>query len=162
MNKFSRRKNGTGTAVFLGKGRYKPWAARILIGKDKNGRPITYDINTFETDLDAIVCLENYHKNPTPLKIKKAKYNRIVFFPQTPYPLVPVDNILSSVHRKDKKNYTFKQVFEEMQKVLFPTKEEIKLELEKHIKPENGKFAYHNSRNMLTAYHNSTGLYDKI
>lgn len=162
MNKFNRRKNGTGTAVFLGKGRYKPWAARILIGKDKDGKPITYDINTFETELDAIVCLENYHKNPTPLKIKKAKYDRIVFFPQTPYPLVPVDNILSSVHRKDKKNYTFKQVFEEMQKVLFPTKDEIKLELEQHIKPENGKFAYHNSRNLLTAYHNSTGLYDKI
>ena len=33
MDKFSRRRNGTGTVVFLGKGRYKPYAARLLVGK---------------------------------------------------------------------------------------------------------------------------------
>ena len=161
MDTFSRRRNGFGTAAFLGKGRYKPWAARILIGKDENGKPIYYDINTFEEKLDAIVCLENYHKSPQPLKIKKEKYDRIVFFPKNPYPLVPVDSIKSSIHRKNKRNYTFKQVFEEMEKMLFPNKEEIKKELEEHIKPD-GKYAYNNSRNMLTAYHNSRGLYDRI
>ena len=161
MDQFNRRKNGFGTAAFLGKGRYKPWAARILIGKDEKGTPIYYDIDTFEEKLDAIVCLENYHKAPYALKVKKEKYDRIVFFPKTPYQLVPVESIKASIHRKNKRNYTFKQVFEEMEKMLFPTKEEIKKELEEHIKPD-GKYAYNNSRNMLTAYHNSKGLYDKI
>lgn len=161
MSNFKRRKNGTGSAVFLGKGRYTPWAARVTIGKDINGIAIYYDINTYESELEALVCLENYHKDPIPLKVEREKYNRIISFPKKPYPLVPVDNINSSIHRKTKKNYTFKQVFEEMKEVQFPTQEEIKQELENHIKPEN-KYAYHNSRNMLTAYHNSKGLYDKI
>lgn len=161
MEGMKKRPNGRGTAVNLGKGRYKPWAARIVIGKDKNGIQIYYDIDTFESELEALVCLENYHKNPTPLKVKQKKYDRIVTFPKKPYPLVPVETITSDIHRKNKRNYTFKQVFEEMRKLLFPTKEEIKLELEYHIKPE-GKYAYHNSQNMITAYHNSTGLYDKI
>jgi len=165
-NNFNRRRNGTGTVVFLGKGRYKPYAPRLLIGKDESGKPIYFDIDTFEAELDALVCLENWNKNPYPLKIDRAKYDRITIFtcfPGTdnPYPLVPVDSKKSSIHRKDKTHYTFKQVFEEMQKALFPDEEEIKKELEEHIKPEN-KYAYHNSRNMLTAYHNSVGLYDII
>jgi len=136
MENLGRRANGKGTAICLGKGRSKPWAARILIGKDINGKPIYFDINTFESQLDALVCLENYHKELTPLKIKKEKYDRIAFFSQTPYPLVPVENINSVIKRTNKTNYTFKQLFEEMKKVKFPTKEEIKLELEQHIKPE--------------------------
>lgn len=167
MDKFSRRRNGTGTVVFLGKGRYKPYAARLLVGKDTNGKPIYHDIDTFETDLDALVCLENWNKNPLPLKINQEKYARIIIFTcfprtDTPYPLVPVESKKSTIHRKDKTHYTFKQVFEEMEKVKFPNKEEIKKELEEHIKPGDGKYAYHNSRNMLTAYHNSKGLYDRI
>ena len=35
-NNFNRRRNGTGTVVFLGKGRYKPYAPRLLVGKDKS------------------------------------------------------------------------------------------------------------------------------
>lgn len=162
MQKFKKRKNGSGSVIFLGAGRYKPYAARILIGKDIDGKPIYYDIDTFEEDLDALVCLENYHKNPNPLKIKQEKYDRIVFFPQKPYPLVPVQNIASSIHRKNKRNYTFKQVFDEMRKNVFPNKEEMLLEKEKHIKPGNGKYAYHNSLNMITAFNRCTDLYDKI
>lgn len=165
-NNFNRRRNGTGTVVFLGKGRYKPYAPRLLIGKDEFGKPIYFDIDTFEAELDALVCLENWNKNPYPLKIDRTKYDRITIFtcfPGTdkPYPLVPVDSKKFLIHRKDKKHYTFKQVFEEMKEALFPDEKEIKKELEEHIKPEN-KYAYHNSRNMLTAYHNSTGLYDVI
>lgn len=156
-----KRANGKGSAVYLGNGRYKPWAARILIGKTNKGKPVYYDLDTFEDQLNALVCLENYHKNPTPLKIKKEKYERIAILPSSPYPLVPVDNVKSSIHREDKTNYTFKQVFEEMQKFLFPTKEEMQKEMERHIKPE-GKYATYNARNMLTAFHNSKGLYDKI
>lgn len=156
-----RRKNGTGSAVYLGKGRYNPWAARIVIGKDNNGKTIYYDIDTFKEELDAIVCLENYHKNPTPLKIKEEKYNRIVTFSSNSYPLVPVKNIKASIHRKNKKNYTFKQVFEEMKNILFPTKEEIKLEKEKHIRTK-GKFGCSNASSMITGYNHSKELYDII
>ncbi|MCI8396192.1 MAG: tyrosine-type recombinase/integrase [Clostridia bacterium] len=156
-----KRQNGTGSVVFLGSYRYKPYAARILIGKDINGRAIYYDIDTFKTELEAIVCLENYHKNPTPLQVYENKYNRIVSFPQRPYPLVPVSSINADIHRKDKRNYTFKQVFEEMKESLFPTKEEIKLEKEYHIKAE-GKFGRKNASNLTIAFNQSKILYNKI
>ena len=78
-------------------GRQKPWGAKITIGKDINGRNIYHFIDTFESELEALVCLENYHKQPTPLYIKEDKYNRIVFFPKVPYPLVSVKD-LSLIH----------------------------------------------------------------
>ncbi len=156
-----KRANGTGTVVFLGKGRYKPYAARIVVGKDEFGKPIYYDIDTFEEFIDALVFLENYHKNPAPLKIKQSKYDRIVFFPKTPYPLVPVTTISTTIYRKNKKNYTFKQVFEEMKDNLFPSKQEMKIEKELHIKPA-GKFALHNSLNMITSFNGCKEFYDKI
>ncbi len=156
-----RRSNGKGTVVYLGKGRYKPYSARILLGWDINGKPIVYDIETFETELDALVFLENYHKDPKPLKIKQSKYDRIVIFTNTTYPLVPVETLSSTIVRKDKKNYTFKQVFEDMKKLKFPTKEEMKLERERHIRAD-GKFGLHNALNMTTAYNNSKGLHDFI
>lgn len=159
--KLKRRGNGKGTVAYLGKGRYKPYSARILLGWDKNGKPIQYDIDTFETELDALVFLENYHKNPTPLKIKQTKYDRIAVFTSTIYPLVPVETLSSSIVRKDKRNYTFRQVFEEMKALKFPTKEEMKLEKERHIKAD-GKYGLHNTLNMITAYNNSKGLYDFI
>ena len=162
MKIMKKRANGTGTVAFLGKGRQKPYAARILIGKDLYGKPLYYDIDTFEEQLDALVCLEIYHKNPIPLKIKQNKYDRIAFFPKVPYPLVPVNIISANIHRKNKRNYTFKQVFEEMKNNLFPTKEEMQIEREKHIKPGNGKFALHSSLNMINAYNHSEELYDKI
>lgn len=166
MKERKRRKNGTGTVAFLGKGRYKPYAARLLVGRDFEGKPIYYDIDTFEDELDALVCLETWKKELRPLKIKKSKYNRITFFSylpgsDTPYPLIPVDDINSSIQRKNKKYYTFKQVFEEMQNSLFPTPEEARKEKEEHIKPSN-KFTYRNSRCLITAYNNSKELYDVI
>lgn len=160
--KFKKRKNGKGSVVYLGKGRYQPWAARIVVGKDIEGRPIYYDMGTFEDELDALVFLENYHKNPTSLYIKEEKYNRIVTFPKVPYPIVPVSNPNHKIVEKIKKDtYTFKQLFEEFKEMKLPTDEEIKLEKEKHIKPK-GKFAYHYSRGMITAFHNSEPLYDKV
>ena len=157
-----KRKNGRGTVAYLGNGRNNPYAARILIGKKANGNSIYYDIDTFETELDALVCLENYHKSPYPLQILEEKYNKIVFFPKHPYPLVAVQNPKKEILEKIKKDtYTFKQLFEEFKEMKLPTEEEIKLEKEKHIKP-NGKFGYHYSRGMITAFHNSTDLYDKV
>ena len=162
MQQRKRRKNGKGSAVYLGSGRYKPWVARILIGKDINGKNIYFDIGTFETELDALVCLENYHREPYPLYVKEDKYTRIVTFPQNPYPLIAVKNPKNTIVEKIKKdNYTFKQLFEEFKEMKLPTEEEIKLEKEKHIKPK-GKFAYHYSRGMITAFHNCELLYDRV
>ena len=154
--------NWRGYDVYLGDNREKPWGARITIGKDINGTSIRHFIDTFETELDALVCLENYHKNPYSLYIKEEKYNRIFTFPKKPYPLVSVKNPNKAVEQKIKKDtYTFKQLFDEFKGMKLPNDEEVKLEKEKHIKP-NGKFAYHYSRGMITAFHNSEDLYDKV
>ncbi len=162
MKTIKKRANGRGSAVYLGDNREKPWGARITIGKDINGTSIRHFIDTFETELDALVCLENYHKNPYSLYIKEEKYNRIFTFPKKPYPLVSVKNPNKAVEQKIKKDtYTFKQLFDEFKGMKLPNDEEVKLEKEKHIKP-NGKFAYHYSRGMITAFHNSEDLYDKV
>ena len=162
MKIMKKRANGKGSAIYLGNNRNKPWGARITIGKDINGVAIRHFIGTFETELEALVCLENYHKKPASIYIKENTYNRIVTFPKTPYPLVPVQNPKKGIIEKvTKDNYTFKQLFEEFKKAKFPTPEEIKLEKERHIKT-NGKFAYHYSRGMITAYNNSKELYDKV
>lgn len=109
-----------------------------------------------------MVCLENYHKDPYPLYIKEEKYNRIVTFPKKPYPLVSVKDPKKDIVEKVKKdNYTFKQLFEDFEKLKLPTPEEIKLEKEKHIKPK-GKFARHYARGLISAYNNSEPLYDKV
>lgn len=157
-----KRANGKGSAIYLGDNRKEPWGARITIGKDINGVAIRYFLDTFKTELEALVCLENYHKDPYPLYIKEDKYNRIVTFPKNPYPLVAVQNPKKVIIEKVKKdNYTFKQLFEEFRKAKLPTTEEVKLEKERHIKPK-GKFAYHYSRGMITAYNNSKELYDRV
>ncbi len=164
MKKFEMKKraNGKGSIIFLGKNRYKAWAARIVIGKDEFGRPIYHDIEKFENEVDALVFLENYYKNPTPIYIKKEKFNKIVTFPQNPYPLVAVDNPHDKVVAKIKKdNYTFKQLFEEFRLMKIPTEEEFKLEKDFHQKVQ-GKFHRHFARGLITAYHNSEPLYDRI
>lgn len=162
MKIMKKRANGKGSVIYLGDNRNKPYAARISIGKDSEGRTIYYDIDTFETELETLVCLENYHKEPYSLYIKEDKYSRIVTFPKNPYPIVPVQNPTKNIVEKVKKdNYTFKQLFKEFKKAKIPTAEEAKLEKERHIKPK-GKFAYHYSRGMITAYNNSKELYDKV
>lgn len=161
--KFKKRKNGMGSVVYLGNGRYQPWAARITVGKDISGIPIYYDIDSFENELDALVFLENYHKNPTPLYIKESKYNRIVTFPQNPYPLIPVkDPKMEIVEKVKKDNYTFKQLYEEFKKVKMLTKEEEQQEKKYHTRPKNKPFGRHYCRSLVTAFHNSTDLYDRV
>lgn len=161
--KFKKRKNGMGSAIFLSSKRLKPWGARITIGKDINGIAIRHFIGFYETELDALVCLENYHKNPTPLYIKEDKYNRIVTFPKVPYPLVSVSNPKNEIVEKVKKdNYTFKQLYEKFKEVKMLTKEEEQQEKRYHLRPKNKPFGRHYCRSMTTAFHNSTALYDKV
>lgn len=157
-----KRLNGTGTAIEIKDCRRKPWIARILIGKDINGKAIYYDIATFESKFKALVCLENYHENPHPLEIEENKYNRIVTFPKKPYPLVSVANPKKNLIEKTKKdNYTFKQIYEEFKEMKLPNKEERNLEKKHHIKPKN-KLALNTAKTMITAFNNSTALYDKV
>ena len=162
MRKMKRRKNGTGSAVYLGDGRYEPWCARLVIGKQINGNPVYFDLGTFNSELDALVCLENYHKNPYTLLVKEEKYNKIVTFPPNPYPLAPVQNIQKQIVEKMKKdNYTFKQVFEEFKKIKIPTAEEIKIEKDTH-KKTSGKVSRNYASTLISGYNNSKGLYDLV
>lgn len=151
-----RRANGKGCAVYLGSGRAKPWGARITLGLDKDGISVRHFIGTFESQLEALFCLEQYHKNPKPIYIKTSKYNRIVSFASSLYPLVPVDNPRRQIiDRISKENYTFAQVLDEFSKLKFPTDEEKKLEKTKNIKPK-GKFVSEHARKLRSA-----GLYAK-
>lgn len=162
MKTMKKRGNGKGSAIFLGDNRENPWGARITIGTDAKGQRIRYFIDFFKTELDTLVFLENYHKEPYPIYIKKSLYDRIVTFPRKPYPLVAVENPNNDIVEKSKKeNYTFKQVYELFYELYMPTPKEIDLEKSKHIKPV-GKIAYHQSRAMITQYNKCTELYDKV
>ena len=162
MNVMKKRGNGRGTAVKLSGTRSKPYVARILIGKDIDGKPLYYDIDTFETELETLVCLENYHKAPYPLYVKEEKYSRIVTFPQKPYPLVSVGNPQKNIIEKVKKdNYTFKQLYRDFEKEKLLSSEEEKEAKKYHIVPD-GKFGYCYSRGLKTAFNNSKGLHDKV
>lgn len=161
--KSKKRANGKGSAIYLGKNRIKPWGARITIGKDKNGVPIRHFIDFFETELDALVCLENYHKEPHALYINEDKYNRIVIFPKRPYPLVSVNDPRKELIEKVKKdNYTFKQLYEKFKDAKMLTKEEEQLEKKYHIRPDNKPFGRHYCLSMKTAFNNSKELHDMV
>lgn len=164
MSNFKRRTNGKGSAIFLnGNNREKQWGARITIGKDINGTAIRHFIGFFENELDALVCLENYHKEPSPIYIKEEKYNRIITFPKKPYPLVPVKNPTKKLAEKIKReNYTFKEVFEIFKETKMLTKEEEQQEKKYHIRPKNKPYGRHYCRSMTSAFHNSASLYDKV
>ena len=158
-----KRCNGKGCATFLGNGRQKPWGAKITIGKDIEGKQIYHFIDFFETELETLVCLENYHNNPTPLYIKEDKYNRIVTFPKSPYPLVSVkDPKKELVDKVIKENYTFKQLYEKFKEAKMLTKEEEQLEKKYHIRPDNKPFGRHYCLGMKTAFNNSKSLHDKV
>lgn len=163
MSDFKKRKNGKGSAIKLnGKNRNNPWGARITIGRDINGLSIRLFIGFFKTKLDTLVFLENYHKEPFSIYIQKKKYDRIITFPKEPYPLVPIDNPKKIIETKVKKeNYTYQQLFEEFQLLKMPNKEERELEKHYHIHPKN-KLTHAYSRQMITAFHNTEPLHDKV
>lgn len=161
--KINKRGNQKGTIEILKGNRIKRYATKITIGKDEKGTSIRQIIGIFENYVDALVFLENYHKNPTPIYIKEKKYNRIVTFPANPYPLIPVKNRNDIIVEKLKKdNITFKQLFEKFKDVKMLTKEEQQLEKKYHIRPKNKPFGRHYCRGLITAFHNSTSLYNKV
>ena len=142
MQRMKKRANGKGSAIFLGNGRYRPWGARISLGKNEKGEYIYHFIDTFETELEALVCLENYHKQPYSLYISEEKYNKIITFPRKPYPIIAVRNPRNEILKDTKKNtYTLKQLFEEYKELKFPTAEEGQYERHYHIRAK-GKISY--------------------
>lgn len=158
-----RREKNTGFVVFMKDGRAKPYIARITVGYDKENTRIYHDIDSFEKELQAIVCLEVYHKDPYPLEIREDKYNRIVIFPKVQYPLVSVANPKKNKDKKIKKDtYTYKQLYEDFKKTKMLTKEEAKLEKKHHTRPENKPFGRSYCNSMRTAFNNSKSLHDRI
>lgn len=69
--KVIRRANGEGSIVFLKGNRKKPYAVRVTIGKDDNGRRIRKDIGYFETEATAKDFLSMYNL------MKKKDKNRL-------------------------------------------------------------------------------------
>ena len=145
-----RRANGKGNAVFLGSNRDKQWGARITLGMSEDGKQIRHVLGLFNTELEALIFLEDYYKNPTPIYVKKAKYDRICVFANKNYPLIPVDNPKLKKYRK-KDEYTFEDVYKEFIKIKFLTDEEMILAKEKNIKIK-GKYSYHYTRQVLTVH----------
>ncbi len=132
-----KRANGTGTIVYWGKNRRRPFSARIV--KDWNadtGNAIyQYLTNSkgekyFKERLEAEEILLNYNKTKDNLDI-------------------------------DKSNYTFKDVYEEYSLKHFPTKEEMELERTTHQKTK-GKLGASVTSNLKGAYKRCESLYDKL
>lgn len=153
-----RRTNGKGTAVFVGSNRANCWVARITIGQDELGRQVRHNLGSFATKLDALIFLEQYHKNPTPIYISEKKYNKIVYFANTVYPLIPVSNPKAERQKYiQKDNMTFEKVFEGFRAKKIMTPEEMKLAKEKNIKVK-GKFSAGYSKDLLNAYKYTNNL----
>lgn len=130
-----KRANGTGTVVYWGKNRRRPYSARIATGYDDLGKTIYKYLTDnngekyFKKRLEAEEVLLNYNKNKCCINI-------------------------------DKSEYTFKQIYEEYSKKYFPTPEEVKIEKETHKKAK-GKFGVSNANNLKSAYNKCNDLYDK-
>ena len=145
-----RRANGKGNAVFLGANREKQWGARITLGMSEDGKQIRHILGLFKTELEALIFLEEYHKHPTPIYLKKAKYDKIYLFSNNEYPLLPVDNPKLEKY-KVKRNYTFEDVYQEFIKIKFLTDEEMILAKEKNIKIK-GKYSYHYTKQVRAVH----------
>lgn len=121
-----RRANGKGNAIYMGYNRENPWVARITLGQDEEGRQIRHYLGRFKTELEALIYLEEYHKKPTPIYIKQAKFDKIFLPANFDYPLIPVENPKLEKYRMlQKDKYTFARVYEEFAKQKLLTDEEI-------------------------------------
>lgn len=127
-----------GTILFVKDGRNKPWLARLNIGYNINGYPITEVIGSFEDELDCVLCLREYTNSPYDLYIDKKKYDKIVKFINLPSKIYIKTSTKPTYI--DKASYTFEQVYNEYSKYYFPTKEEIEIERKTHQKAK-GKFS---------------------
>lgn len=145
-----------GSKIFVKDGRKKPWLARINIGYDINGYPVSHILDSFEDELDCILCLRNYTNNPWDITVEKEKMNKIVKFINLPSKLITKEQQFTIV---DRTFYTFEQVYKEWSKLYYPTKEEIEFEKNTHIKAK-GKFTCSHMANYRAAYNKCEKLYN--
>lgn len=127
--------NGTGSVVFLGKNRRRPYAVKITVGYNEKGHPIP----KFLTNENG----EKYFAERLDAEELRIKYNRAK------------GNI-----DINKLEYTFSQVYEDFKFKYMPTKEEIKEEKETHIKAK-GKLGASTASSLMCAYNKCKSLYDK-
>lgn len=146
-----------GTKVFVKDGRKKPWLARLNLGYDSNGYPITHILDSFEDELDCILCLRQYSNSPYDIYIDKTKYNKITTFVDLPSKVLIKENY--KVEENLLINYTFKEVYEEYSKLYFPTENEILLEKKNHTKTQ-GKLSADTMYVRKAAFKKSKSLYD--
>ena len=66
------------------------------------------------------------------------------------------------IEKLKKDNYTFKQLYEKFKEAKMLTREEQQLEKLYHTRPKNKPFGRHYCRGMVTAFHNSEALYDRV
>ena len=146
-----------GTKVFVKDGRKKPWLARLNLGYDSNGYPITHILDSFEDELDCILCLRQYSNSPYDIYIDKNKYHKITTFVDLPSKVLIKENY--KVEENILINYTFKEVYEEYSKLYFPTEDEILLEKKTHTKTQ-GKLSADTMYVRKAAFKKSKSLYD--
>ena len=151
-----KRKNGTGSVVFLGKGRREPYCARITLGYNSNGYPIYHTLGTFEEELDALICLKEFNNHPYDIVLTKEKYDNICLKANLPINVIYKS---TSVEYVDRTNYTFKDVYDEWSKIHYPTEEEILQEKRTHIKVA-GKFSCSHRQNFVSAFNKCEPLYN--
>lgn len=131
-----KRKYKYGSVIKLSGNRLNPYGARLTIGYNENGYPVYYFLGFFDEELDAHICLRDYNNTPYDIYVKEEIYNKVIKFIELPSKILIKNN---NIDLTDRTNYTFKQVYEEYAKLNFPTKDEIALERETHMKAK-GKF----------------------
>lgn len=163
--KKNKRNNGLGSAVFIGGKRSKPWVAKITLGQDELGRQIRHNLGTFKSELEALLFLEQFNKEPTPVYITYQKYNRIAVFANTvntAYTLIPVDDPKKEKTKQfTKNNCTFEQLFKKFSEQKLMTDKEIALEKSRNIKIK-GKFSGIYSSELKNAYEHAHELHHMI
>lgn len=69
--------NGYGSVVKLGKGRRKPYAARVTTSWTDDGKQIKKYIGFFATRVEALNALANYNQNPFDMDLRKLTFAEI-------------------------------------------------------------------------------------
>ena len=69
--------NGYGSVVKLGKGRRKPYAARVTTSWTDDGKQIKKYIGTFQTRAEALNALANYNQNPFDMDLRKLTFAEV-------------------------------------------------------------------------------------
>lgn len=130
-----KRANGTGTIVKLKGNRRKPWFAKATVGYKENGQPI-----------QKAICNE-----------KGEKY--FESRPEAEEALIWWNKNHGNLN-VNKLTYTFKQLFDEWEKIFIPTKEERK-RMRKTHETIKGKLGLSNSMGLLAAAKKFKPLYNR-